>query len=166
MLNFVRLKINAPDRQSDSESGIGLIEVVVAFVLFGILSALFIPVLITSIKIGARNSILGESSHLINEVIERGRGASTYQSCENFTNNFGGKQEVYDNIRGGTLTVSTNVYRADFLTGQEVLLTPGEYCDDKIVRVEVVASIEHSFDFKNPILVTTADLFLIEEVGG
>ncbi len=83
-----RVRPDATDRIL-SESGFGVIEVVVSMFLLAILSVAFMPLLINSWKDAARNTTIATATQIVNQQIEGARAvrssASTAPSCNDVT---------------------------------------------------------------------------------
>ena len=73
------------------ERGIGIIEIVVSMFLIALLVLSFIPVLINSNRLSARNTTMATATQIVNKQIELARGfapqAPTAPSCD-FINTF------------------------------------------------------------------------------
>ena len=69
------------------ERGIGIIEIVVAMLLIALLVLSFIPVLINSNRVSARNTTMATATQIVNKQIESARAVtsstSTAPSCAN-----------------------------------------------------------------------------------
>lgn len=63
-----------------ADTGVGIIEIIVAMTLFGLLSAAVAPVLLASVRQTARAAQLATASQIANQQVERARSAAT--SCE------------------------------------------------------------------------------------
>lgn len=83
-----RLKLTSEEVLS-SESGFGVIEVVISLFLLSILSVSFIPVLVNSIKNTGSNTTIATATQIVNQEIEGARAVrsptSTAPSCYDIT---------------------------------------------------------------------------------
>lgn len=161
-MNIIYNKLKSRQKEN-SEAGISVIEVIVAFVLFGILSAFFIPVLITSIKTTNRNSVIGETSQIINDHTERIRSAGTYKLCGEIISEFADREDVYDNIRNTEVTITTKI-SARNTDGNIVTLNKNDTCEYKMLIIDIEANAVGNMNFKNPLITSTTEVFLQSEV--
>jgi Tfp pilus assembly protein PilV len=77
------MKTNYVDSRgvSSKESGIGIIEIIVAMLLLALLVLSFAPVLITTIKLSARNTTIATATQIVNQQIEAARAVSTLSAA-------------------------------------------------------------------------------------
>lgn len=85
-----RYRERIPNNDSfTSESGFGVIEVLISLVLLSLLSVSFIPLLLNSIKNGAHNTTVVTSTEIVNQEIEGARAVrsptGTAPSCYDLT---------------------------------------------------------------------------------
>jgi prepilin-type N-terminal cleavage/methylation domain-containing protein len=82
-------EISISTERLSTESGFGLIEVVISMSLLGILSISFIPVLTNSWKDTSTNTTIATATQIVNEQIEGARAvrsaAATSPSCQDVT---------------------------------------------------------------------------------
>ncbi|TFC37540.1 type II secretion system protein [Cryobacterium sp. TMT2-14] len=64
-----------PEESGGSESGFGLIEIVISMFLLGLLAIAFLPLLVTSIKTTGVNATAATATQLVNQQMELARGA-------------------------------------------------------------------------------------------
>lgn len=78
----VELLRSTRSRQFRGERGLGIIEIVVAMLLLALLTLSFAPVLITTIKLSARNTTIATATQIVNQQIEAVRAVSTLSSSD------------------------------------------------------------------------------------
>ncbi len=62
---------------ADSERGIGIIEIVIAMLLISLLVLAFIPVLINTNRVSARNTTMATATQIVNKQIESARAVTS-----------------------------------------------------------------------------------------
>ena len=62
---------NAPRVKRPDESGFGVVEIVVAVFLIGLLAVAFLPILVQSVRVSATNSTLAEATQIVAQQLER-----------------------------------------------------------------------------------------------
>lgn len=89
------MKIDQSHVDFKDEAGFGLVEVIVALVLFGIVAVGFIPFMINSLKSVDRDMTISSASQIVNERLNLAKNAGG-QSCDAF------KAAVGDNVGAST----------------------------------------------------------------
>ena len=96
------------DNKNDDEAGFGLVEIVVALFMLGVLAVAFLPLLIQGLKLSADNATRATATQILHDRLEAARLQST--SCAAITIALDGTviSEVKD-PRGITFQVITDV---------------------------------------------------------
>lgn len=93
-------------RQTESDSGIGLIEIIISMFLISLLAIAFIPVIVSALRASELNSTAATATRLVSQAIDdaRTRGAADCAAAQllNATT-----EEV--DAQGVTITVTTSV---------------------------------------------------------
>lgn len=71
-----------PERAVDSETGFGLVEIVVAMFILGIVAISLLPLLVQGLRVSAMNATLASATQLVNDQIEQARAQAT---CDGVT---------------------------------------------------------------------------------
>ena len=152
-----------PKRHSDA--GMGLVEIIVALLIFAMLSAAFIPVLIQNIKLSHRNAIIAETSHVVNDMVERHRALASSNDCTGFMSKI---EDTEFEVRGAKVEVKIKVTTPKntlYENGSMINATGGDFfCDNTIVTTKIEAIAEHKFILKNPILTTQSEVFISGQI--
>ena len=90
-------------RRAEDE-GLGITEVLVAILLFGILSVALVPPIIIAIKVSGRTTVVASASSVANERIELARNASG--SCAALVTFLRAAVPTYQDARGVAFTVT------------------------------------------------------------
>lgn len=90
---------------SADEAGFGLVEVIIAFVLLGILFASAAPLMMGALRLSAQAAVVGTASEVANEQLERARASAT--TCNGFKNFLNAPLPApYVDARGVSYTIS------------------------------------------------------------
>ena len=105
-----RLDVNtAPER------GIGLVEILVAMLLFGLVAMSFLPLLVMAVKASANNARIATASQLAGQQLERVRAEN--QDCASIA--------ALDGAQATTTDVQTVVYQPEIIVGPCPATFPG-----------------------------------------
>lgn len=99
--------MDRPTTERSSESGLGLIEIVISMFLISLLAIAFVPVLVSALRASEMNSTTATANRLVSQAIDHARtqGATDCQSAPTTLNT---SSEVVD-AQGVTLRVETLV---------------------------------------------------------
>ncbi|MEV7971877.1 type II secretion system protein [Cellulomonas sp. NPDC089187] len=97
-----------PQARLGSDAGIGIVEILVAMAVFGVLMASVTPLLLNSITQTARAAQLATASQIANQQVERARSAATDcgQLVAHLTASSGAAQAAVHDSRGITYAVT------------------------------------------------------------
>lgn len=120
-----------------SESGFGLIEVVISMFLLAVLAVAFLPLLVQSLRQSSSNATLATATQLVNERLELVQSAGG--SCSSI-GTFA-VESTFDDSQGVTIALSTTVGTCPDATGTVLVTSSATRTDTGVVLIEAATRV-------------------------
>lgn len=116
---------------SRGDEGLGLAEVLISILLFGIIAVAAVPVMIVSVQVSGRTTTVASAASVANERIDLARAATG--SCAEFVTFLTTSTGTYTDGRGVVFTISQTPSAATAAAAQVYAATPDDGDGDGVL---------------------------------